>query len=520
MIVDKVCNQQILGSLIKHPQFLSEIDKYHFTLEDFSSRFERYIFSAISGLYRSGVGIITPMDIDNYLNIDTVAHKTFLQNNGIEYLQDVESFCKTENFPYYYNKFKKLGLLRDLQKTGIDVADFYIEDLTSAEANEVNARFESLTVKDIVDGLKKKLLALETSYVKTGEVEVESVDSGMEEFLEDLDQNIEIGPPLQGHIYNQVIGGSQPGALTIRSGSSGLGKTRQAVADACYLAYPLRFNSLQQKWEQEGGNEKVLFIVTEQTFKQIRKMILAYLTDMNESRFKYGNFTEEEMVLINKAKQVIKDYSNNFILLKCPNPTIELIKTLVRENVLTRNIEHVFYDYVFIGPSLLNEFRGFNLRNDEVLLMFTTALKDLAIELSISMMTSTQVNAAADDNKNIRNEASLAGGRSTINKADNGAVMARPKKEEIEILEQSGIIAKFGRPNVVTDIFKVRSGQWTQVRIWSEVDLGRLKKKDLFITDARLDPVEDFYNEANYKIENWDNSEKMALKEYIDELNS
>ena len=59
-------------------------------------------------------------------------------------------------------------------------------------------------------------------------------------------------------------------------------------------------------------------------------------------RFKYGNFTEEEMVLINKAKQVIKDYSNNFILLKCPNPTIELIKTLVRENVLTRNIEHVF----------------------------------------------------------------------------------------------------------------------------------------------------------------------------------
>ena len=98
------------------------------------------------------------MDIDNYLNIDTVAHKTFLQNNGIEYLQDVESFCKTENFPYYYNKFKKLGLLRDLQKTGIDVGDFYIEDLTSAEANEVNARFENLTVKDIVDGLKKEVI--------------------------------------------------------------------------------------------------------------------------------------------------------------------------------------------------------------------------------------------------------------------------------------------------------------------------------------------------------------------------
>ena len=35
MIVDKICNQQVLGCLMKHPQFFSEVDKYHFTLEDF-----------------------------------------------------------------------------------------------------------------------------------------------------------------------------------------------------------------------------------------------------------------------------------------------------------------------------------------------------------------------------------------------------------------------------------------------------------------------------------------------------
>lgn len=519
MIVDKVCNQQVLGCLMKHPQFLSEVDKYCFTLDDFTTRFEKYILTAIIDLYRSGATNISALEIDNYLNVDQTAHKIFEQNNGIEYLQDIDDFCQIENFPFYYNKFKKLNLLRDLKKQGIDISDFYIEDLVDPRADEVNANFEKLTTKDIIDGVRRKLIKLETAYVRTGEVEVESVADDIDLFLTDLDENYEIGVSIQGVIYNQVIGGAQPGALTIRSGSSGLGKTRQAVADACYLAYPTRFNASKGEWEQVGNNEKVLFIVTEQTFKQVRKMILAYLTDINESRFKYGHFSDDERKIITQAEDVINRFADNFILVKCPNPTIELIKTLVRENVLTRDIGYVFYDYIFIGPALLNEFRGFSLRNDEVLLMFATALKDLAVELNVAMFTSTQVNAQADDNRNIRNEASLAGGRSTINKADNGAIMARPTKEEIEILEKSNIISEFGCPNIVTDIFKVRSGQWTQVRIWSEVDLGRLRKKDLFITDARLDPIRDFFEEPIYAIENWDDEEKAEILNYVKGLN-
>ncbi len=97
-----------------------------------------------------------------------------------------------------------------------------------------------------------------------------------------------------------------------------------------------------------------------------------------------------------------------------PNPTIELVKTIVRENVLMHDIEYVFYDYIFISPSLLNEFKGFNLRNDEILLMFSTALKDLAVELNVFVMSSTQVNSNADNNQNIRNESTIAGSRSII----------------------------------------------------------------------------------------------------------
>lgn len=517
MLTDKNCIRQIFGALMKKPQLLSEVDKYSLTLLDFNRKFDKYIFSAIVGLYNNGAQKISSFDIENFLDSNTAAKETFKSYNGIEFLQDAEEFCNEENFPFYYNQLKKLNLLRDLKKQGKDISDYYVEDLTSSRAIEVNSQFENLTIKDIVESEKRKLLLLESEYAQTDEVKTETAAIGMQDFISSLGKTIKIGVPIQGHIYNQVISGAYKGTLTIRSGSSGLGKTRQAVADACYLAYPIRYNSNNCRWEHIGSCEKVLFIVTEQSFEEIRSMILAYLTDINESRFKIGKFSEREWKIIHQALELMVEYEDNFILTQIPNPTIELVKTLVRENCLTHQISHVFYDYIFIGPALLGEFRGFNLRNDEVLLMFATALKDLARELQVSIFTSTQVNASADDNKNIRNESSLAGGRSTINKADNGAIMARPTKEEIEILEP--LIKVYGEPNMVTDIFKVRGGEYSQLRIWSIVDLGRMKKQDLFITNSRFDVVEGFFERDEYQIQNWDDIQEQKFIERINELN-
>ena len=82
--------QQILGSLMQKPQLLSEVDKYHLSVTDFSTRFEKYIFSAIMNLYCKGVSSIQPIDIANYLEMDTVGK--FEQQHGIEYLQDILIF--------------------------------------------------------------------------------------------------------------------------------------------------------------------------------------------------------------------------------------------------------------------------------------------------------------------------------------------------------------------------------------------------------------------------------------------
>jgi hypothetical protein len=98
--------------------------------------------------------------------------------------------------------------------------------------------------------------------------------------------------------------------------------------------------------------------------------------------------------------------------------------------------------------------------------------------------------------------------------------MARPTPEELETLEP--LTDSYGIPNCVTDIFKCRSGEWTQVRVWSQVDLGRLKKKDLFVTDARLEPIAAFFVDDGtdtYEIHEWDDENYQEAMRFIEELN-
>lgn len=509
--VDKNCILQVFGSLMKHPQFLSESDRYNLTPDDFFYRFDRYIFVAIDSLYRNGVEHIQPIDVENYLSTNESAKVIFKQQNGIEYLQDAEYLSDEQSFPYYYKKLKKFNLLRSFKDKGFDTSEWYVEDAISVEAQKINERFESLEIEDILEGIKRKLLGIEREYIQNDTTETVNVFDGIEEIIEAAEERLDVGAPLQGEIFNEVCAGARKGIFVLRSAGSGTGKTRQAVGDACYLAFPFRYEESQGKWIQYGSGKKVLFIATEQNQKEIQKMILAYLTGFNETKFRYGGFTKEEQVIIRQALWVLEQYQDNFYIVRMPNPTIELVKTIVRENVLLHDIEYVFYDYIFISPSLLNEFKGFNLRNDEVLLMFSTALKDLAVELNIFMMSSTQVNANADNNQNIRNESTIAGSRAVINKADIGSVLARPTKEELEFLSTEGGISF--QPNMVCDIYKVRAGEWNQVRIWSDVNLGNLRKKDLFVTNARME-VLNVGNDFNYQV-SWEDG---RIAEYLKEL--
>ena len=112
-------------------------------------------------------------------------------------------------------------------------------------------------------------------------------------------------------------------------------------------------------------------------------------------------------------------------------------------------------------------------------------------------------------------------------------IVCRVTPEEEELIAD---IPTSAIPNQVMDIYKVRRGRYTNVKIWSCADLGTCRKDDLFITTASYGPVEgyktidfvftddddkdiDFLNQLNEKniniIKKEENNEKIDLDNLI-----
>ena len=482
---------------MKKPSLLSEKDKYNLQPSDFESRFERYIFIAILNSYTNGAQSLSEIDIDNYLMEHKDQYLLFQQNNGISYLQDALDMSTPENFEYYYNRIKKFNCLKDLKKSGFDISEFYEENELNPRQFEINQRFETLKPKDIFDGLKRKIYKVEGEYVEGDASVTTDVSVGIDELLEKLKNSPDAGARFQGKYFNTVTRGARKGKYYIVSFPSGGGKTRLLLGEACYLAFPMRYSWETMEWKITGNAEKTLFIATEQAKEEIQTMVVAYLTGINEDVILYGHFTKEQQTIIDQAKEVIKKYKNNLMIVQIPMPSVEIVKSVIRQNCIVNDTKNVFFDYIFSNPALLNEFRDLRIREDVALLMLSTALKDLAVEQDVFMMSATQLNSSQDTNeKGIKNQNSIRGSKSIVDKADIamiGGLVPDDQRDQI-----APYVAKYGMPTQVYDVYKVRRGKWTNLKIWSNVDLGTCRRSDVFVTDSNIKEIEVPVMEVNF----------------------
>jgi hypothetical protein len=51
------------------------------------------------------------------------------------------------------------------------------------------------------------------------------------------------------------------------------------------------------------------------------------------------------------------------------------------------------------------------------------------------------------------------------------------------------------------------------------MNLGTLKKRDLFITDSRMDPIDNFNSRIEYNIKSWEDSEDEHINVIVERLN-
>lgn len=473
------------------PELLSDVDKYQLEPTDFSQQLDKMIFSAIYNLFAGGAERIHTIDVDTYLQTNEVAKNLLEKNNGLAFIQDCEDLADPANFQLYYNKLKKINLLRDLQKNGKDISSFYCEDPLNEKYAEINERFEKMTATDIFNSLRGELADLENKYVINSVVEESNAATGIRELIKNLKETPEIGVHLQGEIFNTVCRGGRKGKLYLRSAGSGVGKTRSMVGDACQIAYPVRYDTKYQKWVYTGEPEKVLYVMTEQDPAEIQTMILAYLTGYNEDMFLYGTYKEEHMDRIMKAIDIMERYKDYMLFARIPDPCASVIKNLFRRYSLQYNVENFFYDYIFSSPAMLNEYRDLKLREDVCLRLLTTAIKNLAVELDAFIMSATQLSGDDDPKGGFKDFRNIRGSKAIADLADFAAIRRRPSPEELQLVADFEKRYNF-KPNAITDVFKNRRGRWTMISIWSAVDLGTLRTVDLFVTTPDYKPIQDF----------------------------
>lgn len=472
------------------PELLSETDKYFLEPSDFTQQLDKFIFSAIYNLYVNGAEKIHTVDVDNYLQQNSLAKQLMEKENGLSLLQDCEIESEVSNFNYYYNKLKKINLVRELQLSKDEIDEIYCEDILNERYSEINDRFERMHVVDVVNVLKSKIANIENRYVLNNIVEESRPSDSIRQRVKEWKEKPEIGCMLQGEIFNTITRGGRKGKLYIRSAGSGVGKTRSMVGDACHIAYPIRFDPRVGKWVSTGSCEKVLYVMTEQDTEEIDTMIMAYLTGYNEDIFTYGTFDENDP-RIQTAMDIMERYADNMNYAKVSDPCSSVIKNLFRRRNLQDGIENFFYDYIFSSPAMLDEYRDLKIQEHVALRMFTTTLKNLAVELNAFILTSTQLNAEDDPKGGFKDFRNIQGSKAIVNLADFACIMSRPSIEEINQVAE--FKKSFGfTPNLVTDVYKNRRGRWNMVRIWSVHDLGTCRKHDLFITTANMKSVDNF----------------------------
>lgn len=514
VLTDKHTNQQVLGCIIRNPLLLAEyeIDPK----KDFEgNKVAALIFVSIKNLLNLGAKTLSVIEIDQDISHYEAWAAMYEKEKGLDFLKDAYDIAQEGNFKYYYNRMRKLTLLRRLKKEQYDISYYYKDEFdTLREENETIVRFDEATIEDILNHVEGKYNLIKQEFIN-GERQDGLAATGIEELIDELLENPEIGTSLCGDFWNTAVMGARKGKFYIKSASSGCGKSRIAVMDMIKICFPIHWSfekgSFVVELDENGEvrpAQKALVITTELAKDEIQTMVLAYLSGVNESHILMGDYQLGELERVRFAAKIVKQYENDFFIDEVPDPNLSNIEALIRKYVTVEKVEYIAYDYIFSSPSLLAQFERTGVREDVVLELLSTKLKDLAKDYQVFIETATQVNGEAMNSEGFKNETCIRSAKAIVNKADVGAIVVKVGEKEynslVVSLKEAGKIPRTDKmPTHRYDLYKNRRGQYKNVSVWSYINLGTGEWEDLYVTTSSGKIIKEFsiYKDITYREE-------------------
>ena len=249
---------QVIGGIYLNPSLIDDEDKYFFNEEDFTEEFHTILFGSIYNLHKLGAKEITPILIEDYLEKKPKKVAVYKTYKGSEYLETISKTTQLSTFDYYYNRMKKMTLLRMYNETaGMDLSWLYdIDNIMNVKKKQAQDEWlDNTSLSDIAELIDKKIENIKLKYVDDAEDDFIQAGDGALELIERLRKNPEIGYPMFGGMINSVTRGARLKKFYLRSAATGVGKTRAMIADACSIACDEIFDSKQNMWVENGTQE-------------------------------------------------------------------------------------------------------------------------------------------------------------------------------------------------------------------------------------------------------------------------
>lgn len=487
---------QVIGSVFNDPKILEEQDKYVIREEDFTEEFHKIVFGAMYNIVVLG-GSVNLETIVDYLSTRPKFYGIFQQNKGVEYITKASEFATRDTFNYYYSRLKKMTLLRAYDNYGVDVSFLYdpTNVLDTKKKQEQEEWLDNTSIKDIVNLIDERIDRIKSEYADEECGDGYQAGEGALELIDRFKQAPEVGIPLYGSLINTVTRGARLRKFYLRSAATGLGKTRALVADACNFASDEIYEPAFDMWIKNGKKEPTLFIATEQDLSEVQTMAMAFLADVNEDHILTGRYEQGEEERVRYAAKKLSEIS--LWIEEMPDFSLQDVENAIKKYIREHDVRYVCFDYIQTSMKILEEITrrsgGVKLREDNILFMLSTRLKDLCNQYGIFIISATQLNASYQDSET-PDQNLLRGSKSIADKVDVGAIMLEPTKDDLVKIEP--IVASSSRfkvPNMKISIYKNRRGSYKGVYLWCDADLGTCRIQPMFCTNYRheLKPIED-----------------------------
>ena len=489
--VDVSAIMQVIGCVYNNPILLDATDKYVITDEDFPDVFHKTIFGAIYKIHELGAKQITLENISDFLSTRPKSQAIYTKQKGEEWLLQIAESANATAFDYYYGRMKKMTLLRAYDNYGVDVSEIYDPDniLDTKKKQIQEDKLDNSTLDDIANLIDAKIDSIRLQYVDNSFGKASQSGDGIFELIERYKEHPEVGVPLYGPLINTVTRGARLKKFYLRSAATGVGKTRSMIADACYISCKKIYDE-NFGWIGTGTCEPVLYIATEQELEEIQTMMLAFVSNVNEEHIVNGDYHDNEYERVKEAAQILKEA--NLFIEELPDFSLQDVENTIKKNIREHEVKYVFHDYIHTSIKILEEITrrsgGVKLREDNILFMLSTRLKDICNQYGVFIMSATQLNGDYKDSET-PDQNLLRGAKSIADKIDYGAILLNVTDDDLVKLENILATGQFTTPTIKMSVYKNRRGRYKGVFLWCKADLGTCRVKPMFCTDYRYELV-------------------------------